>query len=132
MGKILFVCQGNTCRSVISEYLARRRFGEGHIFESAGINPQLAAEAANAIQALNRNFGIDASRHVPRGVDRLDLADFDLVIAMDKHVDDSIVPSCAAHKLKLWKIPDPYGDNSDEYDRACQKIAKQLNALFQD
>ena len=58
MTKILFVCTGNTCRSVIAEHLTRRRFGESVDVQSAGIRPQQPEDAANAIETLKTYFGL--------------------------------------------------------------------------
>ena len=76
--KVLFVCTGNTCRSVFAEYLGRQVFGDAVEFESAGIRPQCTADAENAIFTLKNNFGINTSGHVPRDVRALDVADYRL------------------------------------------------------
>ena len=83
MTKILLVCTGNTCRSVIAEHLTRRRFGESVDVQSAGIRPQQPEDAANAIETLKTYFGLDASRHMPRGVNTFRLEEFDYLVAMD-------------------------------------------------
>lgn len=81
---VLFVCTGNTCRSVFAGYLGRDLFGEAVAFESAASLPQKATDAANAIYTLKKNFNIDASGHVPKDVRTLNLADYELIIALDK------------------------------------------------
>jgi protein-tyrosine-phosphatase len=128
--RVLFVCTGNTCRSVFAEYLGRQVFGDAVEFESAGIRPQRAADAENAIFTLKNNFGIDASGHVPRDVRRLDMADYDLIVAFEKSaariVESMGVP---APKVKLWKIRDPLGPDLAEYDRASLEIKKNLIQL---
>ena len=82
--RVLFVCTGNTCRSVLAEYLARDLFDEAVMFESAGISPQSAADAKNAVYTLKENFDIDASKHEPRDVRSLDLTAYTLIIALEK------------------------------------------------
>ncbi len=88
MRRVLFVYTGNTCRSVIAEYLGRRFCGEVFTFESAGIRPQTAVEASNAVFILRNTFGIDASAHQPRDVRRLDLTTFDAIIAIENNAAD--------------------------------------------
>jgi protein-tyrosine-phosphatase len=127
--KVLFVCTGNTCRSVFAEYLGRQVFGDAVEFESASILPQRAVDAENAIFTLKNNFGINASGHVPRDVRTLDMADFDfdLIVALEKSaariVESLGVP---AAKVKLWKIRDPWGPDLAAYDRTSLEIKKNL------
>jgi protein-tyrosine-phosphatase len=64
---------------------ATQRVLEGGAFESAGIRPQSAAEASNAVFILRHTFGIDASAHQPRDVRGLDLKAFDLIIAIEEN-----------------------------------------------
>lgn len=127
---ILFVCTGNTCRSVLAEYIGHQLFGGTVMFESAGINPQSAGDAENAIHTLQKNFNIDASGHCPRDVRALDLTMYSLIIALEKKaaklVRDLGVP---ASKVKLWKIRDPWGPDLTEYDRASLEIKRKLLQL---
>ena len=74
--RILFVCSGNTCRSVLAEYIARHRFGMIVEAASVGFRPQTATDAGSAIETL-KELGIDASRHKPRGLDEVDPEAFD-------------------------------------------------------
>jgi protein-tyrosine-phosphatase len=68
MRSILFVCEGNTCRSVMAEALAKERFRESVRVASAGIHPQSASDARPAINALKAHFGVDTAGHTPRDV----------------------------------------------------------------
>lgn len=128
--RVLFVCTGNTCRSVFAEYLARDTFGDAVIFESAGIRPQSAVDAANAVYTLKNNFNIDASRHVPRDVRSLDLTRYDLIIALEKSAENLVRKlGISAAKVKFWKVKDPYGDDLSEYDRASLEIKRKIAQL---
>lgn len=128
--RVLFVCTGNTCRSVLAEYLGRQLFGQTVLFESAGIRPQPAKDADNAVYTLKQDFNIDASGHVPRNVRGIDLARFDLIIAFDREVEEKVRSLGAPEaKLKLWKIRDPYGDDLTAYSRASLEIKKKLIQL---
>ncbi len=128
--RVLFVCTGNTCRSVLAEYLARDSFGGAVMFESAGISPQPAGDAENAVYTLRKNFNIDASKHQPRDVCSLDLTAYNLIIALDKRAEKVVLEMGApASSVKVWKIQDPYGDDLTEYDQACLEIKRKIVQL---
>jgi protein-tyrosine-phosphatase len=128
--KVLFVCTGNTCRSVLAEYLGRRFCEDALTFESAGISPQRAADAENAVFTLKKTFGIDASAHQPRDVRAVDLNRFDLVIAIENNaaavVRELGVPES---RLQVWTIQDPWGGDLTEYAETALEIRKRLARL---
>lgn len=128
--RVLFVCTGNTCRSVFAEYLARHVFGDAVIFESAGIRPQPASDAGNAVYTLKKKFNIDASKHLPRDVRSIELTSFTLIIAFEKSAAELVqglgVPPS---RVKLWKTRDPWGPDLSEYDRASLEIKKKVLQL---
>jgi len=129
--RVLFVCTGNTCRSVFAEYIARDLFDDAVLFESAGFAPQAATDARNAIDTLKLNFGIDAANHVPRDVRSLDLGLYCLIIALDKKVAKMLVQELgvAESKVKLWNVKDPWGPDLAEYDRCSLEIKKRVLKL---
>ena len=91
---LLFVCTGNTCRSVMAEALARRRFGDTVRVSSAGVRPQQPADAKSAIETLKNEFGLGVSDHVPRSLQDVDLGAFDHVIVLDKAVAKRLDRAC--------------------------------------
>ena len=125
---LLFVCTGNTCRSVMAEALARRRFGDSIRVSSAGLRPQQAADAKNAIDTLKFEFGLDESGHVPRDVRDLDLDVFDYVIAMDKAIAKQ-VKTLTQSDIIVWQIDDPWGDDLYEYKQCALRIMQQVSRL---
>jgi len=125
---LLFVCTGNTCRSVMAEALARRRFGDSIRVSSAGLRPQQAADAKNAIDTLKFEFGLDASGHVPRDMRDLDLDVFDYVIAMDKAIAKQ-VKTLTQSDIIVWQIDDPWGDDLYEYKQCALRIMQQVSRL---
>lgn len=128
--RILFVCFGNTCRSVLAEYQARKRFGNIVEFSSAGINPCIQNDAENAIFTLSR-LGIDASGHVPRSLHEIDVSEFDFVIAIDNYVAERIPRSALPpDKLIIWKTTDPYGGDLVEYQRCAAEVYQQLTCTL--
>jgi protein-tyrosine-phosphatase len=127
---ILFVCTGNTCRSVFAEYLGRRFCGEAFAFESAGIRPQQRKDTSNAVHILRHTFGIDASGHQPRDVRGVDLNRFDLIVAIER--DAAVVVrelGTPESKLQVWPIQDPWGGDLTEYEQIALDIRKRLANL---
>jgi len=125
---ILFVCQGNTCRSVMAEAFAKKLFGDLAQIRSAGLSPQSKDDAQAAIECLRDDFDVDASSHVPRPVTQADLDAADVIVAMDKGIGRQLdwVPK---RKLTVWKIDDPWRGEAIEYRRCGLAIKKQLGIL---
>ncbi len=112
----------------MAEALARRRFGDSIRVSSAGLRPQQAADAKNAIDTLKFEFGHDASGHVPRDVRDLDLDVFDYVIAMDKAIAKQ-VKTLTQSDIIVWQIDDPWGDDLYEYKQCALRIMQQVSRL---
>jgi protein-tyrosine-phosphatase len=129
---VLFVCTGNTCRSVLAEHIARKKFGEYIEVASAGIDPGSIEDTHNAVFTLKSLFDLDASGHKPLNVRAVDIDTFDLVVAMSNQVAkqvQEIFPSLAFEHLVKWSIPDPYGDDLSQYQRCAAAINTQLKNL---
>ena len=128
--RVLFVCTGNTCRSVLAEYLGRKFLSSKFRFESAGIRPQKAEDADNAIFILRDRFNIDASAHQPRDVRDVDVEGFDLVIAIGDNAAAFVkAMGVPEPKVTTWAISDPWGGDLTEYDAAALAIRKKLARL---
>ena len=88
--KILFVCHGNICRSVMAEYILRDkliRAGEDSLFEvdSAAMTTE---EIGNPIYPPAKRKlaekGVPLGNHRARLFTRRDYEDFDIILAMDE------------------------------------------------
>jgi protein-tyrosine-phosphatase len=84
--KVLFVCDGNICRSPLAaEYLRHRAVREGlsHLLvDSAGLLGIEGVPAAPFSVEVARDAGLDLTRHRSRGVTTADAITVDLVVAM--------------------------------------------------
>jgi protein-tyrosine-phosphatase len=130
--RVLFICTGNTCRSVLAEHIARKKFGEYIDVASAGVSPGSINDAANAIFTLKSLFGIDAGGHRPADVRTVGVGSYDIVVAMDNEVMRqvrTIFPDLAVEHFVEWKIEDPYGDNLVEYQNCAATVNKELKKL---
>jgi protein-tyrosine-phosphatase len=84
--KVLFVCDGNICRSpMAAEYLRHRAVREGlsHlVVDSAGVLGIEGVPAAPFSVDVAREAGLDLTRHRSRGITIADARTADLVVTM--------------------------------------------------
>ncbi|MCF8045806.1 MAG: arsenate reductase ArsC [Desulfarculaceae bacterium] len=84
--RILFLCTGNSCRSQMAEGFCNALKGETIEADSAGIMAQgVNPHAATVMQEA----GVDISGHTSKTVDQLDNGNFDYVITVCDHADES-------------------------------------------
>jgi protein-tyrosine-phosphatase len=118
----------------MAEYLARRRHPDSTRFESAGIRLVPSETPGNAVETLRSNFGIDASAHIPRGIQGVDLSIFDLVVAIDDPGSGRIYEALKwqgvpAAILVRWKVEDPFGDDLGAYASCALALQKLIRTL---
>lgn len=128
---ILFVCYGNMCRSPMAEGLAKTILDGKADVESAGISPCINRATAEAIDVMQKEFGIDISGHRPRSVTDIELDRFDSIIALDSYVyarlkEDHRIDS---GRLIQWDIDDPYGASIDVYRECVFNIRRSVQKL---
>lgn len=80
--KIVFLCYGNICRSPLAAALAKQRLS-GVTIDSAGFHEQTSRNCPQKILPIGNSFGIDLSGHRSARITGEQLANADLVIAMD-------------------------------------------------
>ena len=100
--KILSVCNENTTRSVLLEHYLKS-LGFLHIV-SAGLTP--VGFANPLVEELLKTNGIQVNLDDPRGLDDIDIGDFDVVIALSQN---------GYERLKDFKIKGDLGDAELEY-----------------
>jgi len=120
---VLFVCIGNSGRSVMAERLFRRVAGGRHDVRSAGAEPGLKVEPS-VVESL-AEIGIDASDHVPRKLDDELLEWADVVVA----ACDGACPVVAGKQYDNWHLPDPYGLTVSEVRPIRDDIAHRVERL---
>lgn len=125
--RLVFVCNGNICRSPFAEVLARRRGLEA---ASAGIEATNGSSAAAQAIVTAAEFNVDLSSHRATPIGDFKFAPDDLVIGFEPvHLErlGAVLgkpPSCQVSLLAAWLRPpnlyihDPYGSSAD-YFRLC-------------
>jgi len=125
--KILFLCTGNSARSIFGEYFIRK-LGKGRFQSySAGADPRPKVNPY-ALRVLQESFKIDASEARPKSWDVYQDVIFDFVITVCDRAKETcpIWPgqSITAH----WSSPDPAefkGPDQETY-RYFWTIAQQI------
>jgi arsenate reductase len=125
---VLFVCIGNTGRSVMAEGLFRRAAAGRHEARSAG-SAASGPEAEPAVVEALREIGIDASDHVARqlDVDALAWADFAVTVCRD-----DVCPATPGIRQIHWGFEDPWGRPLDEVRVIRDGILEAVEQLVAD
>lgn len=112
--KILFICTGNSARSIFGEYLVRR-IGRG-LFQSysAGANP-IGRVNPYAQRVLRDVYHIDASDARSKGFEELWDEGFDFVITVCDKAQETCPVWPGQPIVAHWGAPDPAAaDGTDE------------------
>jgi protein-tyrosine-phosphatase len=122
---VLFVCIGNSGRSVMAERLFRRAAAGRHEARSAGADPHGTGAEPGVVNALGE-LGIDASDHVQHRLANEDIAWADVVIA----ACDSACPVVPGKRYENWAISDPYGLPIEDVRPIRDEIARRVDGLI--
>lgn len=124
---VLFVCIGNSGRSVMAERLFKQEASGRHEARSAGADPHRETAEPAVIEAL-REVGIDAFEHRAHRLDDDDLAWADVVIA----TCDGACPVVAGKRYENWALPDPYGRDLDGVRTIRDAIMQRVGLLLRE
>lgn len=129
MTRVLFICQGNTCRSPIAEAVAARVFGPNHFVASAGIETAEGSPAARHAITIAEEMGLDLRSHRTRSIDSFELPNFDILVPMDCHVASAlqVPPGVRIEKLE---VKDPYGKPIDVYRATGHLVQRNVRRLY--
>jgi arsenate reductase len=120
---VLFVCIGNSGRSVMAERLFRRAASGRHDARSAGAQPDPPVEPT-VVEAL-AEVGIDARDHVPRRLDDEAIEWADVVVA----ACDGACPVVPGKQYANWGLSDPKHQRIERVREIRDEIAQRVDAL---
>jgi protein-tyrosine-phosphatase len=125
---VLFVDESNTRLGFMAEHVARRRLGGGALVTSAGFDVREAAPSERAVACL-ASQGIAVDAHAPRPLRAVDVASFDVVIALSRAAADKL-PRSARRRIVTWSVPDPWQGSDETYHHACMALCNALEELL--
>lgn len=135
--KVLFLCTGNSARSIFGEYLLRRAGGQRFEVYSAGAFPTGKVNPF-AIRVLKDVYGIDATSARSKSWDEYSGIDFDFVITVCDNARDSCPVWPGQPKMLHWSLPDPAlasGSDREVYETFKQvalDIERRIESFMRD
>lgn len=147
--KVLFVCMGNICRSptaeaVFKKYVTNAALQDRILSDSAGTHDYHLGKAPDARAqqaALRRGYDMSALR--ARQVQASDFAEFDYVLAMDRHNLHLLEQQCTlenSYKLLLFmefsensrdrEVPDPYYGGAPGFEQVLDMVEDAAQGLL--
>ncbi|MBS9374768.1 arsenate reductase/protein-tyrosine-phosphatase family protein [Rhodococcus sp. B50] len=125
---VLFVCTGNSARSVIAEALLRQRTGGTVDTTSAGTRPKRDMHP-NTVRVLREEFGIDITGRHPRHLGSLAGRRFGTVITLCDKAREACPEFDDDTRSIHWSIPDPAaaGDVGDDTCPAFRATAAEID-----
>ncbi|WP_458700432.1 arsenate reductase ArsC [Sulfurospirillum sp. 1307] len=123
MKKVLVMCTGNSCRSIIGEALINANL-DGIKAYSAGVNPSGKVNE-NAKKVLQK-YGIWSDEYYSKHLDDVLHVDFDLVVTVCDHAKET----CPMFPKPVNKIhvgfSDPDGLDYEEFEKTYEEIKNEL------
>jgi arsenate reductase len=125
--KVLVLCTGNSCRSIIGEGLVTHLSGGALEGVSAGSTPTGKVNP-NALAVLEKH-GVTVSNPRSKSWDEYEGEAFRFVITVCDQANKEVCPIFSGGFEKLhWSIPDPADATGDEVDQAFEEAYQLIES----
>jgi len=118
--RVLFVCYGNSCRSILAEALARHHWKDSVEAASAGMDP--LGYVTPYTLAVLREIPVSTDGLESKAVSAVDFSKIDLVVNLTNHPIRPFLPSKFPGKVIDWYVTDPFGGTLDTFREARDAI----------
>jgi len=143
---ILFVCTGNTCRSVMAEALFKKMMREQNRNDvevsSAGVMALAGLGASQGAKEVLAKERIDVSGHVAHEMSRFDALKSDLILVMERKHEEAVLKLAPEVKNRVFllrefakiggnnlDIVDPIMGSSGAYEETFNSIKEALERV---
>ncbi len=132
---VLFLCTGNSCRSIMAEALLAHQGGENFLSHSAGSFPtgDVHPQSLTTLKAR----GIATTGYRSKAWDEFTNQPIDIVITVCDNAAGESCPIFLGQPLKgHWGVPDPAKfegsaeETTQEFSRICDMLEKRIKALI--
>jgi len=125
--RLLFLCTGNSARSILAEFLARQMVGDRFEVFSAGSAPKGAPHPL-ALKVLEEKFAIPADGARSKSLEEFRSVPMDFVITLCDSAKESCPVWPGQPVTAHWGSPDPAaaGGTEAEQELIFWKVAQQI------